>query len=130
MSPVNPLFPRLFFLVKLFHQATGIKLEHISRSFLKHVYFLSCQYSFLLNDFVGNFIHIINGYWLNPYCPIRSYLFSCKSLAHIHDFIYNSLSFIKAIFVSLVLEFSSVAWWAHQWVHQRLLVITFGFTAS
>ena len=41
--------------------------------------------------------------------PISSYLFFYKSLAHIQDYIYNSLSFIKAIFVSLGLEFSSVA---------------------
>lgn len=40
--------------------------------------------------------------------PISSYLFFYKSLAHIQDYIYNSLSFIKAIFVSLGLEFSSV----------------------
>lgn len=61
-----------------------------------------------------------------PTTPISSYLFSCESLVHIQDFIYNSRSLIKTIFVSLGLEFSSVAWWAHQWVHQRLLVITFG----
>lgn len=49
-----------------------------------------------------------------PTTPISSYLFSCESLVHIQDFIYNSWSFIKAILVSLGLEFSSVAWWAHQ----------------
>lgn len=38
--------PKVVFLVRLFHQATGIKLEHISKGFLKCVCFLSCQYSF------------------------------------------------------------------------------------
>lgn len=40
-----------------------------------------------------------------PTTPISSYLFSCDSLVHIQDFIYNSWSFIKAILVSLGLDF-------------------------